>query len=61
MNQQEQKAKEFFALLASYGVTEVLVATPPEGGSAEAKIEADSKLSMIDQRDGKRKKIKPID
>lgn len=57
--QQEQNAKKFFAMLASHGITEVLCVKPPEGGSVNAKIEVNGDLSMIDQRDGKRKKIKP--
>lgn len=54
---QEENAKKFFTMLAEHGITKAIVVSPPEGGSLKAKIETDGELSMIDSRDGKRKKI----
>lgn len=51
----EQKAKRLFTMLEG---CKAFVVNPPEGGSGEAKIEKDGELSMIDKRDGKRKRIK---
>lgn len=55
---QQKNAQKFFAMLAQYGVTEALVISPPEGGDVVAKIEPTGELSMIDKRDGQRKKPK---
>lgn len=54
---QEENAQKFFAMLAEHGITKAIVVSPPEGGSIACKIETDGELSMIDSRDGKRKKI----
>lgn len=56
--QQKDNAKKLFSLLAAHGIAKVLVVNPPEGGNVKAKIETNGELSMIDNRDGKRKKIK---
>ena len=56
--EQQERARKFFAMLASFGVTECLCVNPPEGGSVNAKIEQNGEVSMLDKRDGQRKKIK---
>lgn len=58
--QQEDAAKVFFAMLYESGITEALCLKPPQGGSVNAKIEKNGDLSAVDQRDGKRKKIKML-
>jgi hypothetical protein len=52
------REKKFWAMLADAGIVDAIVISPPEGGGNTASIERDGSLTMIDKRDGKRKKIK---
>lgn len=58
MSNEEKKMQSFFAMLAQHGVTEAICINPPEGGGVVTKIEPTGQLTMVDKRDGKRKKIK---